>query len=161
MAETKTIASAAAPTRYSRFDGQYIAGTWRHGRQGEVEIDNNPYSGETLAEIVMANRDDLHQAYQAAAKAQKAWETVLPAERAVMMWRAAAVMRSRKEELVDWLIRESGSTHVKAELEWQFVHSVTLAAGSSIVSPPTSKASNTETHQTRAFRSAPSSTRNS
>jgi aldehyde dehydrogenase (NAD+) len=39
-------------------------------------------------------------------------------------------MRSRKEELVDWLIRESGSTHVKAELEWQFVHSVTLAAGS-------------------------------
>ena len=47
-----------------------------------------------------------------------------------MMWRAAAVMRSRKGELVDWLIRESGSTHVKAELEWQFVHSVTLAAGS-------------------------------
>ena len=77
MAEAKTIASAAARTRYSGFDGQYIAGAWRHGRQGEVEIDNNPYSGETLAEIVMANRDDLHQAYQAAAKAQKAWETVL------------------------------------------------------------------------------------
>lgn len=130
MSETKTIASDAAPTRYSGFDGQYIAGVWRHGRQGEVEIDNNPYSGETLAEIVMANRDDLDHAYHAAAKAQKTWEAVLPAERAVMMWRAAEIMQSRKEELVDWLIRESGSTRVKAELEWQVVHSVTLAAGS-------------------------------
>jgi aldehyde dehydrogenase (NAD+) len=39
-------------------------------------------------------------------------------------------MEARHSDIVDWLVRESGSTHVKAELEWQFVHAVTLEAAS-------------------------------
>ena len=39
-------------------------------------------------------------------------------------------MEARRDEIVDWLIREAGSTTVKAELEWQFVHAVTLEAAS-------------------------------
>jgi hypothetical protein len=42
----------------------------------------------------------------------------------------ATIMEARHGEIVDWLIRESGSTRVKAELEWQFVHAVTLEAAS-------------------------------
>jgi acyl-CoA reductase-like NAD-dependent aldehyde dehydrogenase len=37
---------------------------------GGIETDTDPFSGETLAEIVMANQSDLDEAYQAAAKAQ-------------------------------------------------------------------------------------------
>jgi aldehyde dehydrogenase (NAD+) len=44
------------------------------------------------------------------------------------MLRAAAIMQSRKEELTDWLVREPGSTRLKAELEWEFVHAITLEA---------------------------------
>ncbi len=95
-----------------------------------MEIDNNPFSGETLAEIVMADRQDLDEAYQAAANAQKAWEAVLPAQPAAVMLRAAAIMRSRKEELTDWLVGESGSARLEAELEWQFVHAITVEAAS-------------------------------
>ena len=42
----------------------------------------------------------------------------------------AAIMQERRQEIVDWLIRESGSTRFKAELEWQFVRSITLEAAS-------------------------------
>jgi aldehyde dehydrogenase (NAD+) len=120
----------AAPTRYSGFSGQYIAGAWRPGKQGSIETDTDPFSGETLAEIVMANQSDLDEAYQAAAKAQIEWARRLPSERAAVLIRSAAIMQERHQEIVDWLIRESGSTHVKAEGAWQFVYSITMEAAS-------------------------------
>src|SRR5260370_6582243 len=46
------------------------------------------------------------------------------------MLRSASIMEARHDEIVDWLIHEAGSTRVKAELEWQFVHAVTLEAAS-------------------------------
>jgi acyl-CoA reductase-like NAD-dependent aldehyde dehydrogenase len=46
----------------------------------------------------------------------------LPQERRAVLDRAAAIMERRKQEIVDWLVRESGSTLRKAELEWQFAH---------------------------------------
>lgn len=53
------------PRPYSGFDGQYINGSWRPGRQGGTLKDTDPYLGETLAEIVMANESDLDEDYQA------------------------------------------------------------------------------------------------
>jgi aldehyde dehydrogenase (NAD+) len=118
------------PTRYEGFGGQYIDGSWRPGRHGGVRVDTDPYSGETLAEMIMANQSDLDEAYHAAARAQISWAARLPVERAAVMLRSATIMEARHDEIVDWLIRESGSTRVKAELEWQFVHAVTLEAAS-------------------------------
>ena len=121
---------AKAPALYQGFDGQCIDGSWRPGKHGGVRVDTDPYSGATLAEMVMANQCDLDEAYHAAAKAQVSWAARLPAERAAVMLRSASIMEARHGEIVDWLIRESGSTRVKAELEWQFVHAVTLEAAS-------------------------------
>ncbi|MCJ2141587.1 aldehyde dehydrogenase family protein [Methylobacterium sp. E-066] len=118
-------AAPEAPRPYAGFDGQYIGGAWRHGRHGGKLPDDNPYSGERLAVIVMADRSDLDAAYEAAAKAQRAWADRLPAERAAVMVRALAILEARHGEIVDWLVREAGSTRAKAELEWQFVQAVT------------------------------------
>jgi aldehyde dehydrogenase (NAD+) len=118
------------PALYDGFNGQYIDGSWRPGRHGGVRVDTDPYSGTTLAEMVMANAEDLDEAFHAAAKAQVSWATRLPGERAAVMLRSASIMEARHGEIVDWLIRESGSTRVKAELEWQFVRAVTLEAAS-------------------------------
>src|SRR5258708_18540783 len=54
----------------------------------------------------------------------------MPAERAAVMLRSESISEARHGEIIDWLIREAGSTRVKAELEWQFVHAVTLEAAS-------------------------------
>src|ERR1700757_4299949 len=44
---------ANAPALYQGFDGQYIDGSWRPGKHGGVRVDTDPYSGATLAEMVM------------------------------------------------------------------------------------------------------------
>src|SRR5260370_3968691 len=128
--EVPVSGRSGAPALYQGFDGQYINGSWRPGKLGGVRVDTDPYSGATLAETVMANQDDLDEAYHAAATAQVSWAARLPAERAAVMLRSASIMEARHGEIVDWLIRASGSTPVKAGLEWQFLHAVTLEAAS-------------------------------
>ncbi|MBI3805200.1 MAG: aldehyde dehydrogenase family protein [Nitrospirae bacterium] len=118
-----------APHPYTHLDAQYINGHWRPGRhQGGLGTDLDPYTGDTLAEIALADRSDLDEAYQSAAKAQPAWAGALPGERSAVMRRAAMIMEARREEIVSWLIRESGSTRIKARLEWEAVHAVMLEA---------------------------------
>jgi aldehyde dehydrogenase (NAD+) len=128
--EPKTTTNGCTPRPYSGFEGQYINGSWRPGRQGGKLKDTDPYSAETLTEIVMANESDLDEAYQSAAKVQVEWARLLPSKRAAVMIRSAALMEERHQEIVDWLVRESGSTRIKAEVEWQYVHAVTLEAAS-------------------------------
>ncbi|MGC2477647.1 MAG: aldehyde dehydrogenase family protein [Candidatus Sulfotelmatobacter sp.] len=113
---------------YSGFDGQYINGRWRSGQAGRTLKDNDPYSGEIVAEISMGDLSDLDEAYQSAAEAQYTWATVLPAKRAAVLHRCADLMERRREEIVDWLIREAGSTRIKADVEWQMLHAITLEA---------------------------------
>jgi aldehyde dehydrogenase (NAD+) len=112
--------------RYSGFNGQCINGSWRPGRRGVTIKDIDPYTGETLVEISAADVSDVDEAYESAAKAQPAWAARLPAERAGVLRRAASVMEARRDEIIDWLIRESGSARVKAELEWLIVHTSML-----------------------------------
>jgi hypothetical protein len=52
----------AAPPRYTGFDGQFIDGSWRPGRQGSKRKDLDPYSGETVTEIALASQSDLNEA---------------------------------------------------------------------------------------------------
>jgi len=115
---------------YPDFDSLPIGGVWRKGRSDKVNRDLNPYSGDVVAEISQANQDDLNDAYIGAANAQVAWEDRLPGERAEVMRRAATVMEVRRDEIIGWLIRESGSTRIKATLEWEAVHAVMLEAAS-------------------------------
>lgn len=114
----------------SAFTGQFIAGKWRPGSASTVLQDRNPFDQSLLTEIVQANKDDLNSAYIAAAEAQYEWASLLPAERAAIFFRAVAIIEERHIEIVDWLISESGSTRLKAEMEWSAVRSTTLAAAS-------------------------------
>jgi aldehyde dehydrogenase (NAD+) len=124
------VIPTSTPGRYTELDRQYIGGIWRHGHEGSKLIDTDPFTGETLAEIVQANQEDLDEAYQSAAKAQISWAAKNPAERAAIVMRSSRIMEERRDEIVDWLIKESGSTRMKAELEWQYVYSITLEAAS-------------------------------
>ena len=115
-------AGRGAPSPYERLDAQFIAGKWREGRSGKRRADRDPFTGETLIEIPLANAQDVDDAYRAAAKAQRDWAARLPQERRDVIERAARILERRKAELVDWLIREAGSTRRKAELECMLVH---------------------------------------
>lgn len=124
------MAETGAPDRYEDLDLLPLAGEWRRGRSGDTRVDVDPWSGETLLEIALANRDDLDAAYTTAVEAQRDWAAEPPAARAKVMRAAAGVMERRKQEIVDWLVRESGGTVAKAQLEWDLVRSVMWEASS-------------------------------
>lgn len=110
------------------FERQYIGGEWKRGTSSHTSRDIDPYTNDTLIEIPLAAPDDLDAAYRAAQRAQPAWAAAPPMERARVMGQAARVMEDRQEEIVSWLIREAGSTRLKAGLEWSAVHAVMLEA---------------------------------
>jgi aldehyde dehydrogenase (NAD+) len=113
---------------YAGFQQMPIAGVWRAGRSGRTAVDRDPYTGTTLVEIALANAADVDEAYREAERTQRAWAAVKPQERRNLLERAARIVETRKEEIVDWLIRESGSTRKKATLEWQFTFNGMLEA---------------------------------
>jgi aldehyde dehydrogenase (NAD+) len=119
---------ATAPGFFTGLNQQYIGGVWREGREGSTLPDVDPFTGETLVEIIQADKTDLDEAYASAAEAQVSWAARNPVERATIMLRSSRIMEERREEIVNWLIKESGSTRVKAELEWQWVYFITVQA---------------------------------
>jgi aldehyde dehydrogenase (NAD+) len=110
------------------FTRQYIDGQWRPGRAGTVLKDTNPWNGDLLTEITQASVGDLDEAYNAAAAAQLSWAQTPPPVRTTLLLNVVARLDARREEIISWLIDESGSTRIKSEMEFESVRSATLAA---------------------------------
>ncbi len=126
-------ASAHAPFQPRPYDGlsqMLIGGLWRPGRSDQRARDVDPFTGETLLEIQLASAADLNDAYESAKRAQVAWAATGPQERRNVFLRAAFILERRKEEIVEWLVRESGSTRAKAGVEWRMTYLGTLEAAS-------------------------------
>lgn len=120
---TTSTTPATATFAGAPVDSQFIAGQWREGRSERVLKDTNPFDDTTLVTIRQASVEDVDDAYRAAEAAQVGWAATAPAERAAVIRRAAQILEDRRGEIVDWLVRESGSTVLKANIE------VSLAAG--------------------------------
>jgi len=120
---TKTLPArstqSAANASYTNFSGQFIGGKWRPGRSAGSLADRDPYTGKIIADISMADIADVDAAFASAAGAQRGWKETSPADRMALLMRVATIMDARHAEIVGWLIRESGSTRMKAEIEWQ------------------------------------------
>ncbi|MER6333032.1 aldehyde dehydrogenase family protein [Streptomyces sp. NPDC001034] len=102
---------------FSDLAQQYIDGEWRPGSGSWDVIDFNPYDDEKLASITVATVDEVDQAYQAAARAQKAWADTSPYARRTVFERALRLIEDREQEIADLIIAELGGTRVKAGFE--------------------------------------------
>ena len=115
---------------YSDFHLQFIGGEWQKGKDDSINTDTNPYNGDTIVEIQQATKDQLDEAYDAADQAQAKWAKTTPAERAAVMYKVVSILDQRQDEIVDWLIKESGSTRIKAMVEFSSARAITLEAAS-------------------------------
>ncbi|MFF5146607.1 aldehyde dehydrogenase family protein [Streptomyces sp. NPDC013157] len=96
---------------------QYIDGEWRPGTGSWDIIDFNPYDGEKLASITIAAVEEIDQAYQAAARAQKQWAATNPYARRAVFEKALRLIEERDAEITEAIIAELGGTHLKAAFE--------------------------------------------
>jgi len=96
---------------------QYIDGKWQQGSSSRTAENFNPYNQQLIHQFQLASTADVDAAYAAAKKAQPQWEKTLPAERITLIQHLEEVLKTRGEEIIDWLIQESGSTRLKASIE--------------------------------------------
>jgi aldehyde dehydrogenase (NAD+) len=117
------------PTPYENFEQLFIAGAWRSGG-AKPKANINPWTEQSIGDVPQADADDLNAAYEAAKSAQPDWAAKLPSERALVFATVARIMEARRDEIIDWLVRDGGSTQLKAALEWKAVNGVMLEAAS-------------------------------
>jgi acyl-CoA reductase-like NAD-dependent aldehyde dehydrogenase len=103
---------------------QFIAGEWRDGATGRVLTDRNPYNDKPICDFKLASRDDLDQAYRAAAAAQKTWAKVNPYERRAALEKAIAFVDHHEADITDLIIEELGGTRLKAMFEIGLVRNI-------------------------------------
>ena len=115
---------------YEGFSLQYINGIWRSGTSGKTAVNSNPYTGDPVMEIPLAGKEDMEAAILAAQTAQPAWELTPAPERAAVAYRVADIFLRRKEEIIAWLVAESGSTVIKSTIEWGIARQIVLEAAS-------------------------------
>lgn len=103
--------------RGDHLDGTIYSGGWKRTTQAADIIE--PATGSVLGRIGMASPADVAQASETAAKAQKDWAAASYDTRAAVIRKAAGMLELHFSDVVEWLIRESGSARGKAEFETQ------------------------------------------
>src|SRR5690606_11115866 len=118
------------PTPYQNLGQLPIAGEWRDGSASRKLDVKDPYSGKSLLSIAMADKTDVDAAFRQAQTVQASWAATGPSARGDIMRKAVAIFDARKDEIIDWLVRDSGSTRLKAEIEWGSARGIILESAS-------------------------------
>src|SRR5690554_3099761 len=102
---------------YQNLDQQFIAGQWQPGRSQKMIQNLNPYTQDTIFTLQAASTADVDAAYAAADKAFQQGAIKSVELRQQILEKLQHVIQVRQDEIIDWLILESGSTRFKAGLE--------------------------------------------
>lgn len=94
----------------------YVNGTWQfEGR--EVLPNINPATGAEVGRIAVATADDIDAACAAAQAGFQIWRKTSAPDRAMVLHKAAGIIRSRIEEIAQCLTRELGAPIAAARFE--------------------------------------------
>src|SRR5450759_994231 len=86
-----------------------IGGEWVDSAGGATFDDMDPFTGNVVARVAAGTRADAHRAVEAAADSFASWSKAPPVERQRVFLTAADILESRRDEVVSWLARETGS----------------------------------------------------
>jgi succinate-semialdehyde dehydrogenase/glutarate-semialdehyde dehydrogenase len=95
----------------------FIDGKWQQPAEGKTLPVVNPATGKEIGRVAHAGRPDLDRALEAAKKGFEAWRDTVPAERAKIMRKAAALVRERVGEIAPLLTQEQGKPLAEAKTE--------------------------------------------
>ncbi|PCF96981.1 benzaldehyde dehydrogenase [Vreelandella nigrificans] len=96
-------------------NGKYFNGQWVTGTEISPAIE--PATGETLGQFAIADAAVMTSSAATARNAQRSWAAQPGETRSAIMYKAAMLMEEHREEISEWLIRESGSIKLKAAFE--------------------------------------------
>ncbi|GAA5184116.1 aldehyde dehydrogenase family protein [Acinetobacter kookii] len=102
---------------YQFSDQQFIAGHWLKGTSTHTLNNLNPYTQALILKLQAASLVDVDSAYSAAEGSFATWSQTSASERKSFILRVLDIIKNRREEIIHWLIQESGSTRFKANIE--------------------------------------------
>ncbi|HET8688895.1 MAG TPA: aldehyde dehydrogenase family protein, partial [Methanosarcina sp.] len=94
-----------------------IGGKSMEAGSGELFDIINPATGELIDRVPKGTEDDAAMAVEAASSAFDGWASTSPQQRAGILYRAAGIVRQRKDELAVLLTREQGKPIAEAKNE--------------------------------------------
>jgi benzaldehyde dehydrogenase (NAD) len=95
--------------------GCLFDGSWR-AASSRIQI-VEPATGNILAHVGEACEKDVADIVGRASIAQRDWAATSVGGRAALLRRAASLLESHRAEVIDWVMRETGSVQAKAEFE--------------------------------------------
>ncbi|WP_377914280.1 aldehyde dehydrogenase family protein [Bacillus songklensis] len=98
---------------------QFINGVWKEGSSKKTAAIVDPFDNSVFTEVALASKTDVDEAYRTAKEAQKQWEATPKEEKVRVIENAMSILEQYKTEVIDLLIRESGSSTLKANIEVQ------------------------------------------
>jgi aldehyde dehydrogenase (NAD+) len=110
----------------------YINGEWVDAMDGKTYDDGNPYTGEVFARVAAGKRADARRAVEAAAAAFPGWAATLPVERQMLFLKAADILESKRDEIVQILAEETGGTFGWAMFQSMFTPGLLREAASQV-----------------------------
>jgi len=90
--------------------GHFIGGKHVPGKSGRTADVFQPMTGEVIAKVALASRDELRQAIENAKAAQPAWAATNPQRRARVLMRFLELIAKETDSLAELLAREHGKT---------------------------------------------------
>ena len=104
-----SISSPASETKQGRRYQNFIGGAWRDSRGGETFASTNPArTSDVIGYYQKSTAADIEDAVEAAGQAQRGWAATPAPERGEILYRTAAILERRKEELAELMTREMG-----------------------------------------------------
>src|SRR4051812_41845449 len=107
LADETLVREAARETRL------FIAGEWREGAAGRLDV-VNPATEERVSRVALAASTDVHDAVAAAHSAFLPWAATPAHERGAVLIRASALLKSRGAAIIRALMQEAGKTRADA-----------------------------------------------
>lgn len=95
----------------------FIDGQWQDAADGRTLSVLNPANGQAIGRVAHAGIPDLDRALASVRQGFETWRDTVPAERAKVMRRAAALMRERASDIARLLTQEQGKPLAEAKGE--------------------------------------------
>jgi len=95
----------------------FIDGRWVEADSGRTFSVENPATGEVIAQVPWAGREETRRAIEAAQRAFPAWADLPPKDRATILLKARDLMLDHREELAQLLTLEEGKPITEARGE--------------------------------------------
>ncbi|WP_158792783.1 aldehyde dehydrogenase family protein [Granulicella sp. L60] len=113
MTSSSTVPTVQHLMDQSIWQGRLFLNGWNPGEIGVYNVTDKA-TDEVIANIAQASSGDVSIASKSASAAAKFWAQSSSKHRAAIMRRAGQLLLQHQEEIAYWIIRESGSTKLKA-----------------------------------------------